>query len=382
MTGTGPLSGLSIVAFDAIGPVPLACSMLSDMGASILTIERPRTESALPGGLTATSRPVKGSTIGIDLKRPAGVQAVLKLLSVADVLIEGFRPGVLERLGLGPDVVREANERIVYARVTGWGQEGPYSSMAGHDINYLGLTGVLDAVGTPKRPLPPLNLVGDYAGGTMFAIVGILAALFERGTTGLGRVVDVAMVDGAAALFGPIRKLADAGVWRDGRQSNLLDGGAPFYRTYRTSDDRFMAVGALEPGFYAAFVSGLGLDQQDLPDRFNPDNWEDLADRFALVFGSRTRDEWQEVFDDTDACVTPVLTMGEVMDHPHNVDRGAIVSVEGESGPAPAPRFSDGHGSPGDNPDETSDGKSILVAWGFSANEVDRLRESGIIADG
>ena len=298
MTGTGPLSGLSIVAFDAIGPVPLACSMLSDMGASILTIERPRTESALPGGLTATSRPVKGSTIGIDLKRPAGVQAVLKLLSVADVLIEGFRPGVLERLGLGPDVVREANERIVYARVTGWGQEGPYSSMAGHDINYLGLTGVLDAVGTPKRPLPPLNLVGDYAGGTMFAIVGILAALFERGTTGLGRVVDVAMVDGAAALFGPIRKLADAGVWRDGRQSNLLDGGAPFYRTYRTSDDRFMAVGALEPGFYDAFVSGLGLDQQDLPDRFNPDNWEDLADRFALVFGSRTRDEWQEVFDD------------------------------------------------------------------------------------
>lgn len=357
--------------------------MLFDMGASILTIGRPRSGTALPGGLDAAGQPFTGSRIGIDLKRPAGVDTVLQLLANADVLIEGFRPGVLERLGLGPDVVRAANGRIVYARVTGWGQDGAYASMAGHDINYLGLTGALDAVGIQTQPIPPLNLVADYGGGTMFALTGILAALIERNTTGLGQVIDVAMVDGAGALFGPIRALADTGVWREGRQANLLDGGAPFYRTYRTSDDRFVAVGALEPAFYSAFVTGLGLDETQMPDRFDVENWEELTDRFALVIASRTRDDWQDTFDGTDACVTPVLSMGEVMNHPHNVQRRAIVGSVGSQRPAPAPRFSGATDPP--SPDtgiaDAAGAVSVLLASGFSQDDADRLVETGIIAD-
>jgi alpha-methylacyl-CoA racemase len=255
--------------------------------------------------------------------------------------------------------------------------------MAGHDINYLGLTGALDAIGTMKRPIPPLNLVADYGGGTMFAIAGILAAIIERHSTDRGQVVDVAMVDGAGSLFGPIRALADSGVWREGRQSNLLDGGAPFYRTYRTADDRFMAVGALEPGFYSAFVSGLGLDETELPDRFDPGNWDELADRFALVFATRTRDGWQDVFDDTDGCVTPVLAMSEVMDHTHNAERGAVVTSGGGQRPAPAPRFGSWSSSP--SGDTTGRGAlqaaTILMERGFSRDDVDRLMEAGIIAD-
>lgn len=383
MSRKGPLDGISVVAFEAIGPVPVACSWLADMGASVLTIGRPRTGDALPGGLGATGIEA-GPTIGIDLKEPDGVAAVLQLLARADVLIEGFRPGVLERLGLGPDDVATHNEELVYARVTGWGQEGPYASMAGHDINYIGLTGVLDAIGTAKRPLPPLNLVGDYGGGSMFAVAGILAALVERGVTGRGRVVDVAMVDGAATLFAPIRALADAGVWNENRQRNLLDGGAPFYRAYRTADDRFVAVGALEPLFYSRLVSGLGLVEDELPNRFDRENWDDLGDRFALAFASRTSDQWQEEFDGTDACVTPILSMNEIMDHAHNAHRGALIDADGTQRPAPAPRFAqvrdtESADDSGSAPAISHDPRVVLARWGMSAQKIDSLTDQGII---
>ncbi len=376
-----------MVAFEAIGPVPFACSWLADMGASVLTVTRPTSSSALPGGLVGTSTE-SGPKVGIDLKQPDGVEAVLQLLAHADVLIEGFRPGVLERLGLGPEDVAARNDRLVYARVTGWGQDGPYAPMAGHDINYIALTGVLEAIGTENQPIPPLNLVGDYGGGSMFAVAGILAALVERASTGRGRVVDVAMVDGASTLLGPIRALAQAGVWRESRQANLLDGGAPFYRTYRTSDDRFVAVGALEPEFYSQLVSGLGLVESELPNRFDQDNWDDLSDRFALAFASRTRDEWQEVFDGTDACVTPVLSMGEVMDHPHNAQRGALVGIEGSQRPTPAPRFADASDDPTSRDGgsasvaSSDDTRAALEAWGMAAGDVDRLMGQGIITEG
>lgn len=386
MSRIGPLDGVSVVAFDAIGPVPLACSMLEEMGASVITIKRPRDGAALPAGLDGTSAPNGRHSVGIDLKRSEGVATAKRILAGADVLVEGFRPGVLERLGLGPDVVCELNPGLVFARVTGWGQAGDYALMAGHDINYIGLNGVLAAIGTRKRPIPPLNLVADYGGGTMFALTGILAALVERGVTGEGQIVDIAMVDGSARLLGPIRHLANAGVWNDTRQANLLDGGAPFYRTYATSDGGFMAVGALEPAFYSQFVEGLGFVESELPNRFDPEKWEDLADRFALVFARRTRAHWQEVFEDTDACVTPVLGMHEVMEHRHNAQRRALVGGIGEERPAAAPRFDSARsGTTGADaltaPDsDAASDTSVLAEWGFSDAEVDRLVAEGIIA--
>lgn len=360
--------------------------MLEEMGASLLTIERPRGGAALPAGLDETTTPDGRASVRIDLKRSEGVATAKRLLAEADVLIEGFRPGVLERLGLGPDVVCVLNPGIVFARVTGWGQAGEYAPMAGHDINYIGLNGVLAGVGTRKRPIPPLNLVADYGGGTMFALTGILAALIERGVTGEGQILDIAMVDGSARLLGPIRHLANVGVWKDARQANLLDGGAPFYRTYATSDGGFMAVGALEPAFYSHFVQGLGLVESELPNRFDPQNWDDLADRFALVFARRTRAQWQEVFDGTDACVTPVLAMHEVMDHRHNAQRSALIGGAGEERPAPAPRFDSARSgaaaadAPGAPAADKTSGASVLAEWGFSDAEVDRLVAEGIIA--
>jgi alpha-methylacyl-CoA racemase len=234
------------------------------------------------------------------------------------------------------------NPGLVYARITGWGQDGPYAAMAGHDINYIGLSGVLAAIGA-DTPVPPLNLVADYGGGAMFAIVGILAALVERQTTGVGQVVDVAMIDGSASLLGPIRELNDVGLWREERASNVLDGAAPYYRTYATSDRRFVAVGALEPAFYQALIEGLGLDASDLADRFDPHNWEEMSSRFSAIFLTRTRDEWAEHFAGTDACVTPVLTMSEVGSHRHNKARGALIEQDGVEFPAPAPRMGSLH---------------------------------------
>ncbi len=340
---SGPLSDISVIEFESIGPVPYACSLLSDLGAKVTTIVRPNgAKNALPGNLADMGRS-SGSAVALDLKHADGVAAAMSLLAEADVLIEGLRPGTLERLGLGPDVVCGASPRLVYARVTGWGQDGPYAKMAGHDINYIGLAGALHAIGPESRPMPPLNLLGDYAGGALYAVVGILAAITERSQTGRGKVVDAAMVDGASALLAPIRTMQQIGMWTEHRQSNLLDGGAPFYRTYRTADDRFMAVGALEPAFFDALLFGLGIDPESIPDRLDRQHWSEIASVFESVFGYKTQAEWQEVFDGTDACVTPVLELSEMGDHPHNAYRNAIVAVDGVDRPAPAPRFA---GSP------------------------------------
>jgi alpha-methylacyl-CoA racemase len=339
LTSAGPLAGISVIEFEAIGPVPFACAHLADLGAVITRIARPGgRRNTLPEAFAATTA-ATGSVESLDLKTASGRNGALGLLESADVLIEGFRPGTMERLGLGPNEVMALNPAIVYARVTGWGQTGPYSSMAGHDINYIGLAGALDAIGPTDQPIPPLNLVGDYGGGSMFAVSGILAALVERASTGSGSVIDVAMVDGAGALLAPIRAMLEAGVWMDGRERNLLDGGAPFYRTYQTSDGRFVAVGALEPAFYDELIDGLGLDRAALPDRHNPANWSRLAEVFSGVFASHTAAHWSETFDGTDACVTPVLSMREVMDHPHNRSRGALIDQNGHIRPRPAPRF-------------------------------------------
>jgi alpha-methylacyl-CoA racemase len=336
--GSPPLTGISVVELAGIGPGPFAASLLAELGADVVRIERPAAAAnGLPGGLDRIGIRDR-LVIEADLKSPGGLGIVRSLIAHADVAIEGFRPGVAERLGVGPDDMCAANRALVYARMTGWGQDGPYAAMAGHDINYIGLAGVLGAIG-PDDPVPPLNLVGDYGGGGMFAVAGILAALVARSQTGEGTVLDVAMVDGAAKLLEPIRDLLNVGLWSEHRGTNLLDGGAPFYRAYHTSDGGFVAVGALEPSFYDALVSGLGLDPGVLPDRMDPANWDDLTQRFATVFATRTRDEWSETFDGTDACVTPVLGMSEVGSHRHNAARDAL--VPGPHGPVPAraPRF-------------------------------------------
>jgi alpha-methylacyl-CoA racemase len=339
-TATGQLAGITVIEFEAIGPVPFACSLLGDLGASVTRIVRPlRARNALPGDLADMGRS-SGTTIEIDLKESEGVEAARSLVAESDVLIEGFRPGTLERLGLGPEVVCGRTPELIYARVTGWGQEGPYSSMAGHDINYIGLAGALHAMGPESRPTPPLNLLGDYAGGALYAVIGILAALAERERTGKGQIIDAAMVDGTSALLAPIRSMQQIGMWTGQRQSNLLDGGAPFYRTYRTADDKFVAVGALEQQFFDAMLDGLGIDATSTPDRLDQGSWPELALILEERFASRTQAEWQEVFDGTDACVTPVLAMDETPDHPHNSYRRSMVTVDGVDRPTPAPRFS------------------------------------------
>jgi alpha-methylacyl-CoA racemase len=277
----------------------------------------------------------------LDLKSGPGRDELLAMVDGADVLMEGFRPGVMERLGLGPAECLARNPRLVYARLTGWGQDGPLASTAGHDINYIALTGALGSfVRTGQPPTPPLNLVGDFAGGSLYLIFGVLAALLERERSGRGQVVDVAMIDGVSGLMGFVYELRGLGFWRGEPGTNLLDTGAPFYDVYRTSDDRYVAVGCLEPQFYAAFLTGLGLADEDLPAQYDPAGWPVLRKRFAEVIAGRTRDEWAEVFAGTDACVTPVLSLDEAPTHPHNLARGTFVKAGEHWAPTPAPRLS------------------------------------------
>jgi alpha-methylacyl-CoA racemase len=314
--------------------------LLSDLGAEVIRIDRVAPAGGLPAPLGALSGRGRRS-IAIDLKQSRGVAIVLDLVADADVLLEGFRPGVAERLGLGPKVCRARNPGLVYGRITGWGQDGPLAGRAGHDINYVGLTGALHAIGRPDGgPVPPLNLVADYGGGAMFLAVGVLAALVERSRSGHGQVVDAAMVDGAALLASPIYQLFAAGVWADRRGVNMLDGGAPFYDTYETADGRYLAVGPIEPQFYLQLVQGLGLDAAALPAQLDPATWDEVKVVFRARFLTKTRDEWVERFAESDACVTPVLSLAEAPHHPHNVAREVFVEIDGVVQPAPAPRFS------------------------------------------
>ncbi len=332
--GAGPLAGLRLVELAGLGPAPFGCMVLADLGVDVVRVERP--------GSAATPDPVlRGRRrVGLDLKSADGVRDVLSLVAAADVFVEPFRPGVAERLGLGPVPCRDANPRLVYARMTGWGQDGPLAARAGHDIDYIAVAGALEPLRrNGSAPHAPLNLLGDLGGGGMLLVVGVLAALHERGRSGLGQVVDVAMVDGSALLTAFVHGLRAVGMWPGPPGTNLLDGGAPFYDTYATSDGGWMAVGALEPQFYAAFVDGLGLDPATLPPQLDPAGWPVLRARFTEIFAGRTRDAWTSVFEGTDACVTPVLSPWEAHTHPHNAARGAFVDLDGVVQPAPAPRF-------------------------------------------
>lgn len=334
--GPGALTGVRVVELGGIGPGPFGCMMLADLGADVVRVERPGAGPEIGDSLLRGRRMVTA-----DLKAAADVAAVRRLASRADVLVEGFRPGVTERLGLGPQVCTADNPRLVYARITGYGQDGPLAARAGHDITYLALTGELHGLGPAgHRPVAPVNLVADFGGGGMLLALGVTAALLERERSGLGQVLDVAMVDGAALLATFLVGPRAAGGWTDERGTNLLDGGAPFYDTYATQDGRWVAVGALEPPFYRALLAGLNLDPATLPDRDDPVTWPELRARFAAVFTGASRDHWEAVFADTDACVVPVLTPAEAAQHRHTVARRGRVALDGVPHPAPAPRMS------------------------------------------
>ena len=348
--GTGPLQGVRVVEFAGLGPGPFCGMLLADLGADVVRIDRRGAAGGLLGSLGTTTLLDRGKrSIALDLKDEADLRVVRALVGRADVLLEGFRPGVMERLGLGPEDLLADNPALVYGRMTGWGQTGPLASSAGHDIGYIALTGALGASGRPdERPAPPLNLLGDFGGGGMFLALGAVAALLSARTTGRGQVVDAAIVDGTAVLTTMIHGMIDAGVWRDRRGVNLLDTGAPFYDVYRCADGQFVAVGALEEQFYAALLEGLGLaGDATLPDRSDPRQWPALRERFTEVFAARTRAEWWTVFAGTDACVAPVWSLLEATGDQHNAERGVFVEMDGTLQPAVAPRFSGTPGSVG-----------------------------------
>ena len=359
----GPLQGLRVVELAGIGPGPHAAMILGDLGADVVRIERP----GKGGSRDAMLR--NRRLVCADLKSAEGRELVLGLVAKADVLIEGYRPGVTERLGLGPQDCAKVNERLVYARMTGWGQTGPRAQQAGHDINYISLNGVLHAVGRRgEKPVPPLNLAGDFGGGSMFLIVGILAALWERQTSGQGQVVDAAMVDGSSVLIQMMWSFRASGMWTDERGTNMLDTGAPYYDTYETADGKYVAVGAIEPQFYAQLLDGLGLDPATLPGQHDASRAEELRAIFTKAFAAHDRDHWAKVFNGTDACVTPVLSFGEVETEPHITERGTFYEdVTGDGAhlqPAPAPRFSRSVPSTPTPPGEPlADAEAVLRDW-------------------
>jgi alpha-methylacyl-CoA racemase len=335
----GPLAGIRVVELAGIGPGPHAAMILADLGADVVCVRRPGFSS---GPLGDSNPQLRGRRIvDADIKTEEGLAEILDLVDRADVLIEGFRPGVTERLGIGPATVLARNPGLIYGRMTGWGQEGPRHDQAGHDINYLAITGLLNAVGpADHKPVPPLNLVGDFGGGSMFLLVGILAALHERNSSGRGQIIDAAMVDGAPMLGHMVWALRSAGQWSDSRGSNLLDGGAPFYDTYECADRKFMAVGAIEPQFFAALLEGLGLDPNTLPAQHHRASWEELRAAIGERFLARSRDEWTQLFAGVDACVTPVLDFDEAAVDEHMQSREVFHEIGGVAQPAPAPRFS------------------------------------------
>ncbi len=338
----GPLHGVKVLEIEAIGPVPWCGMMLSDLGADVVRVDRPAPPRGLPPPDDRFIFARRGRrAVVADLKDAGGLALVRELADRADVLIEGMRPGVMERLGLGPDVCLARNPRLIYGRMTGWGQDGPLAQAAGHDINYIAMAGALHAIGPAgAAPVPPLNLLGDYGGGAMLLALGICAALVEARSSGRGQVVDAAMIDGVTSLMTPLFGQLAAGIWRDQRGANTLDGGAPWYGVYETADGRHVAVGAVEPQFYAALLHGLGLTEGDLPPRSDRSRWPEARARLAAIFRTRSRDAWVAAFDGVDACLSPVLSLAEAQVHPAARARAAFVAVDGQMHPAPAPRFS------------------------------------------
>jgi alpha-methylacyl-CoA racemase len=376
----GALSGLKVIEVAAIGPVPFAGMIMADMGASITRIDRIPAAGDDYGGMAGVENRGRAS-IAVNLKNPAGIEIALALVRGADVLLEGFRPGVMEKLGLGPEVCQAINPRLVYGRMTGWGQTGPLARAAGHDINYIAITGALHAMGRADRPpSPPLNLVGDYAGGAMLLLVGILAALQSRHRDGLGQVVDAAMTDGTAMLMAPMYSMLAQGEWHDSRDSNFLDGGAHFYGAYECADGRFVSIGSIEPQFYRLLLEKTGVDESEFKDAMDRAAWPKLRGRLAEVFKTRTRAQWCELMEGTDACFAPVLTLGEAPLHPHNQARQTFVEMNGAMHPAPAPRFSATPSSAcADVPKIGQHTLEVLTGLGRSTVEVDNLTSEGAI---
>jgi alpha-methylacyl-CoA racemase len=375
----GPLTGYKIIELAGIGPGPMCAMLLADLGADVLRIDRINPPDRDSVDLLNRGR----RSVSVDLKNPEGIETILRLVEGADALIEGFRPGVTERLGLGPDDCRARNDRLVYGRVTGWGQDGPLAQAAGHDINYIALTGALHAIGEGDRPpAPPLNLIGDFGGGAMYLAFGVVCALLEASRSGKGQVVDAAMVDGAANLMTFVYALKASGQWIDERAQNLVDGGAYFYGTYETSDGKYICIAPIEPQFHTEFLERMGIDPADIPNQMDRAQWPALRDRLTKTFKSRTRDEWCMALEGTDVCFAPVLDMNEAPNHPHNKARDAFVEEFGVVQPAPAPRFDRTPGaiqSPPPQPGEHTSG--ALADWGFSADDIDGLKKSGAVWD-
>ncbi|MEA3216086.1 MAG: alpha-methylacyl-CoA racemase [Acidimicrobiia bacterium] len=378
---SGPLTGYTIVELQGIGPGPFCGMLLSDMGADVIRIDRSANVRDGEPNQPSSDLLARGrKSIAVDLKSPEGVETVLRIIEQADGLIEGFRPGVMERLGLGPDICLERNPRLVYGRMTGWGQEGPYSQAAGHDINYIALAGCLAHIGRPgQAPVPPLNLGGDFGGGGMLLVVGVLCGLLETQRSGRGQVVDAAMVDGAAMLMTGFHAAMAAGALRE-RGTNRLDGGAHFYDVYECADGEYISIGSIEPQFYSELRRLAGLDSAEWDPQGNRKVWPELKEKIAKVFLSKTRDEWCEIMDGTDVCFAPVLTIPEAYEHPHNVARQTFVEVGGFRQPAPAPRFSrtvPEIAGPPTRPGEHTD--EVLGRFGFGPADIKQLRDSGAV---
>ncbi len=370
----GPLKGMKIVELGGIGPGPYCAQMLADMGADIIRVDRKGTVGNDREKFNVLHRSRR--SIAVDLKKPQGVETVLKLIEQSDALIEGFRPGVMERLGLGPDVCLERNPRIVFGRMTGWGQDGPIANAAGHDINYIALSGALHAIGRPgEPPVPPLNLVGDFGGGGMLLAFGIMCAVYEARNSGKGQVVDAAMVDGAASLMNMFFGLYAGGIWGENKGTNLLDGGAHFYDTYETSDNKWISIGSIEPQFYALLLKHAEIEDPDFQNQMDVSKWPELKEKIAKIFKSKTRSEWCDIMEGTDVCFAPVLSFDEAFNHPHNVERKTFVEVDGVTQAAPAPRFS--RTAPeiqGPPPGPGQHNEEALKDWGFSGDEIEVLK--------
>jgi alpha-methylacyl-CoA racemase len=373
----GPLAGLSVIELEGLGPAPFCGMLLADLGADVVSIGRRSSSSERPAAISERGK----RSIALDLKHPEGVEAVLRLCGNADVLIEGFRPGVMERLGLGPEACLARNPRLVYGRMTGWGQTGPLASAAGHDINYISLSGALHAIGRAgEPPVPPLNLVGDFGGGAMFLAFGVMAAVFEAQRSGQGQVIDASMVEGSAALLHMQYSMLAAGQWRDERGANLLDGAAHFYDTYETADGKYVSIGSIEPQFYRLLVEIAGLDPQEFAPQLDPARWPVLKQALAGVIRRKSRDEWCARMEGTDVCFAPVLSMGEAPMHPHNRARGSFLELAGVMQPAPAPRFSRSDPGPPRPPRPLgSDTGDVLRAAGYGEADLEQLRQRGIL---
>lgn len=373
----GPLTGLKIVEFAGIGPGPFCGMLLSDLGADVVRIDRKGQGRGAPSDITSRGR----RSVALDLKTPEAVEACLKLMDTADAVIEGFRPGVMERLGLGPDVALKRNPKLVFGRMTGWGQTGPYAQAAGHDMNYIAITGALHAIGTEDKPIPPLNLVGDFGGGALYLAFGLLAGVIKARESGQGQVIDCAMSDGAASLMAMFYGFKAAGMWKEERRSNLLDGGAHFYDTYQCSDGKWVSIGSIEPQFYALLLEKTGINDPEFQKQHDRSAWGSLRQKLAHVIAQKTQAEWTAIMGGTDVCFAPVLDLDEAPKHPHNVARQTFVDLGGVVQPAPAPRFSATPGAiQGPPPSIGAHDREALSDWGFSDAEIAGLQSAGALA--